>query len=99
MRRLHYGFPCRTLRVHYGFPCRPTVPIRSDPTAFSSHLFYPLQEMSQLGGRSACYDAAAVMEALVTAPEGDIANGTCANIMAAGGPALMVKVGGGRCGS
>ncbi|GLI68391.1 hypothetical protein VaNZ11_012777 [Volvox africanus] len=51
-----------------------------------------LTEMSQLGGRSACYDAAAVMEAMCCAPEPDIANGACAALMAAGGPAHMVKV-------
>lgn len=52
--------------------------------------------MSQLGGRSACYDAAATMEAMCCAPEGDIANGACAALLAAGGPKHMVKVGHGR---
>ncbi|GIL86141.1 hypothetical protein Vretimale_13843 [Volvox reticuliferus] len=51
-----------------------------------------LTDMSQLGGRSACYDAAAVMEAMCCAPEPDIANGACAALMAAGGPTHMVKV-------
>ncbi|GFR47829.1 hypothetical protein Agub_g9607 [Astrephomene gubernaculifera] len=51
-----------------------------------------LTEMSQLGGRSACYDAAAALEALCCAPEQDIANGACAALMAAGAPAHMVKV-------
>lgn len=55
--------------------------------------------MSQLGGRSACYDAAAVMEALCCAPELDISNGACAALMAAGGPSHMVKVRGGGGGS
>ncbi|KAG2434236.1 hypothetical protein HXX76_007961 [Chlamydomonas incerta] len=51
-----------------------------------------LTEMSQLGGRSACYDAAAAMEAMCCAPEGDIANGACNALLAAGGPKHMVKV-------
>ncbi|GLC38829.1 hypothetical protein PLESTB_000711000 [Pleodorina starrii] len=51
-----------------------------------------LTDMSQLGGRSACYDAAAAMEALCCAPEVELANGACAALMAAGGPAHMVKV-------
>lgn len=51
--------------------------------------------MSQLGGRSACYDAAAAMEALCCAPELDIANGACNGLMAAGGPAHLVRVGAG----
>ncbi|EFJ40751.1 hypothetical protein VOLCADRAFT_99422 [Volvox carteri f. nagariensis] len=51
-----------------------------------------LTDMSQLGGRSACYDAAAVMEAMCCAPEQDIANGACTALMNAGAPAHMVKV-------
>ncbi|KXZ55790.1 hypothetical protein GPECTOR_2g1340 [Gonium pectorale] len=54
-----------------------------------------LTEMSQLGGRSACYDAAATLEAMCCAPEQDIANGACAALMAANGPAHMVKSAGG----
>ncbi len=57
------------------------------------------QDMSQLGGRSACYDAAAAMEALCCAPELDIANGACNGLMAAGGPAHLVRVGAGAGGS
>jgi hypothetical protein len=52
--------------------------------------------MSQLGGRSACHDAAAALEALVNAPEGEVAAGSCAALMAAEAPAALVKVGKGE---
>lgn len=55
-------------------------------------LFTRAQVLSQLGGRAAAHDAAAVLEALCCAPEQDVATGACKAAVEYGAVPAIIQV-------
>lgn len=51
-----------------------------------------MQDLSQLGGRNAAHDAMAVLDAMCSAPEGDVGSQCCTHVVNSGGLQAIVKV-------